>query len=402
MKPDYQEQGAQRYVRGEVRRFHEKYMMFRRVMWDMPALAKRLYFTPKQPDQNRPGYRLQDLALRNATWDLEREYGMGNRGGRRMLLDWERPPKGEFAPPRGLHLENPDPAAASRMVKKAARFMGASLVGICRLDMRWVYSHAYYPQIRNPFAGEPLSEEELTAGKSEPIEIEPEFRWVIVLAFAMDYRLSRLSPTYTAGAGAGLCYSKMPMVAAMVAQFIRGLGYRALPMGNDTALSIPLAVDAGLGELGRNGLLITPRYGPRVRLAKVFTDLPLAPDRPLSFGVWEFCQVCKKCAQNCPSRSISTGPPTTEVPNVSNNRGIYRWPVNGESCIAFWERNHSCSCLNCIRTCPFNKPAGFLHQMVRLGVRQRRDWLNRFFVWGDEFFGYNKRRDPARFWADAD
>ena len=65
-------------------------------------------------------------------------------------------------------------------------------------------------------------------------------------------------------------------------------------MGNDTALSIPLAIDAGLGELGRNGLLITPEYGACVRLCKVFTDLPLEADRPVEFGLAEICQRCRR------------------------------------------------------------------------------------------------------------
>ncbi len=74
-------------------------------------------------------------------------------------------------------------------------------------------------------------------------------------------------------------------------------------MGNDTALSIPQAVDAGLGELGRNGLLITPDRGPCVRICKVFADMPLAPDRPVRFGVSEFCRSCARCADACQARS---------------------------------------------------------------------------------------------------
>jgi len=63
------------------------------------------------------------------------------------------------------------------------------------------------------------------------------------------------------------------------------LGYRAVATMNDTALAIPYALKAGLGEYGRHGLLITKEFGPRVRIGKIFTDLPLAYDRPTSFGV---------------------------------------------------------------------------------------------------------------------
>ena len=386
MKPHYVKLGSERYVKGEIKSFDEKNMMFRRVMWDMPRIAKDLYFTPKMP-KKKPGYTQVDSAFRNASWDLERDFGMGNRGGGQLLLDWYRQPKGEFAPPPSLPKVNMHPSAMSKRVKKISKFFGASLVGISRLDRRWVYSHSYHPTVRNPFSGEEINEEDIQAGVSKEIEIPQRFRYAIVFAIEMDYELVKYTPSYTSGAGAGLCYSKMPFIGAMIAQFIRGLGYEAIPMGNDTACSIPLAIDAGLGELGRNGLLITPQFGPRVRLGKVFTNMELTPDAPIEFGVWDFCRICKKCAQKCPSNSISEAEPTLEVHNISNRKGVFRWPVNGESCISFWAKNNSSSCLNCILVCPFNKPQGIVHEAVRWGVNNLRS-LNRLFLWGDELFGY--------------
>ena len=100
------------------------------------------------------------------------------------------------------------------------------------------------------------------------------------------------------------------------------------PAGNGVGLSIPMAVDAGLGQVGRMGLLMTPKYGPRVRIAKVITDMPLVPDRPISFGVTEFCEACGRCAEDCPGEAISAGERTTEPIDISNSPGINRWPVN--------------------------------------------------------------------------
>jgi epoxyqueuosine reductase QueG len=128
-------------------------------------------------------------------------------------------------------------------------------------------------------------------------------------------------------------------------------------MGNDTALSIPLAIDAGLGELGRNGLLITPQYGPCVRLCKVFTDLPLMPDQPISFGVTETCMKCFKCAEACEVEAISSDPePSYRTVSPSNNQGIVRWAVDHDKCYAFWIEN-SASCATCIAACPFTQRA---------------------------------------------
>ena len=80
-----------------------------------------------------------------------------------------------------------------------------------------------------------------------------------------------------------------------------------------------MAVDAGLGELGRNGLLISSGFGPRIRISKVLTDLPLVPDQPVDLGVRKMCEVCGKCAKACPGQAISRDEPTMEGLTLSNN-----------------------------------------------------------------------------------
>lgn len=60
------------------------------------------------------------------------------------------------------------------------------------------------------------------------------------------------------------------------------------------------ATQAGLGWIGRNCLLITPRLGPRVRFATVLTNAPLPAGQPLAVG----CGTCQLCVQACPSGAI--------------------------------------------------------------------------------------------------
>ncbi len=79
--------------------------------------------------------------------------------------------------------------------------------------------------------------------------------------------------------------------------------------------------------MGCKGLLVTPKFGPRVRLAKVITDMPLSPDFPISFGVREFCEACMLCAKECPSGAITKGPRTWEGKSPSNNPGVLKWYV---------------------------------------------------------------------------
>jgi reductive dehalogenase len=155
-----------------------------------------------------------------------------------------------------------------------------------------------------------------------------------------------------ASAATGRGYSAMAVSAISVAEYLRRLGYQAIPSGNDTALSIPLAVDAGLGTMGRSGVLLTPEYGPFVRLCKVFTDLPLLPDTPRN-SAEAYCAKCDRCVEACPAGAISDAPkPSFEITGPWNRPGVLRWAVNGQRCLAFWERNGT-SCATCLAVCPY-------------------------------------------------
>lgn len=369
---------------GKTERFDQKNEMFCRPFWDPPLLelGKRFYET-EVPPKRKSGYSLKDQAMVNASWRLENAFAHGVLGGKMGLYDWEWDGKFDYPlVPPGLKIDIDDPAEIATDIKKAAHFFGAAMVGICELDRRWLYSTAY-----------PLMEQ-----RSVPNELPDEYKYAVAVAVEMDYQAVRCSPSGPASVATGLGYSKMAFVAGLLAHYIRGLGFKAIACGNDTACSIPIAIDAGLGELARNGLLITAAFGPRVRLAKVFTDLPLIPDKPIEFGVWDFCRRCEKCAQKCPSKSIMYGEPTDQPNNKSNREGLLRWPINAETCFGFWVANGT-DCSNCIRSCPFNKPSGRLHDWVRWGIKNLRG-LNPMFLWGDDLFGYGRQVKADKFWRN--
>jgi len=392
MKVNFVDKGASRYVVGEVERFDQKNEVFKRARWD-PSQREvgRKYYIEEHDyvellRRNKPGFTLQDAAFHDAAWRLELEFAQGMLGGRRGLYAWETKEFGWNKRPTGVKLPVNDPAKMTRDIKKVATFFGASLVGVCELDRRWLYSHYFSPSKYN----------NVESPQHMPVEIPEEYKYAIAIAIEMDYETIKSSPSLLAEAPTGLGYSKMAFIAGLLAQFIRDLGYKAIPSGNDTACNIPIAIDAGLGELSRMGLLITPEFGPRVRLCKVLTDLPLAPDKPIEFGVWDFCLKCQKCAQHCPSQAIKYGGPTQEINNISNRKGLFRWPVNAEKCFRFWAAN-TVSCSNCIRVCPFNKPPGWLHDDVRWGIKDTR-WMNPLFVKIDDLLGYGKQVKPGHYW----
>jgi len=270
-----------------------------------------------------------------------------------------------------------DKVAMTRQVKYVARWLGADIVGVCELNPSWVYSR--WGNFSRNFSDGTSPE--------NPIEIPSWAKYVVVMAVEMDYEAIKLSPAVQPGPSMG--YSRMAFVAPSLATYIRELGYHAIASGNDFALPIPLAVDAGLGELGRNGLLITEKYGPRVRICKVFTELPLEVDSPLDIGVQAFCEVCKLCADKCPGRAIISGERTDKSWNGTNNINVLKWPINAVDCLEWWHKNES-SCSNCIRVCPFNKPKGWLHSTVRKTVKTT-PLFNRFFIKIDQILGYGKQ-----------
>ena len=151
-------------------------------------------------------------------------------------------------------------------------FYGASLAGVAELNPLWLYSDHHAPSDENKERVLPVLRDGDRYERGEDAwYIPPSMNRVVALAFEEDYYALANSPGRLASAAVGNGYSRMAITSSQLSDFIRGLGYRAIPAGNGVGLSIPIAIDAGLGQLGRMGLLVTPKYGPRVRLAKVIT-----------------------------------------------------------------------------------------------------------------------------------
>jgi len=151
-------------------------------------------------------------------------------------------------------------------------------------------------------------------------------------------------------------------ITSQLSDFICGLGYPAyyretLHFSPDL-LMVPLAIDAGIGEFCRTGGVLSPEYGINIRLKAVTTDLPLQIDKPISFGVHEFCMACDNCARSCPARAIPFGPPTDEIANISHNPGFKKWFMDAEKCLTFWaaDKKKWTQCGGrCIPPCPWNQ-----------------------------------------------
>ena len=210
------------------------------------------------------------------------------------------------------------------------------------------------------------------------------------------------APTLLSEGLSTLAYARMAPTLWMLAEFIRGLGYNAIPAANDTALSIPLAVDAGLGQMGRHGLLINPKVGARCRISKIFTDLPLEPAGAVDSGITEFCNACLKCVPKCGTKAITTGDRSFEPLAESNSAGVLSWKVDATKCMTFQNRVGS-TCSTCVRRCAWTKPPRKVYAIPRFFIRNFRwKWLNRSWVWLDDLAGngkFDKKSDD--FWWGA-
>lgn len=358
-------------ISSDCRPFNEGMHMNLRRVWEpewQKGRTTQRHARQQRIEKGIQGYSIEDYALLDAAGFVSGSLG-GHAGS--FVIDYDfafkhAPPKAtaphlEDLAPRDEKVEriDVDPEVASFRVKQVAKFCGASDVGICEFDRRWVYDPRWNPDTN-------------TADIPAEQDLGEDYRYVIVLLGAMEKKFIKLSPTALSSAATEMGYAMMGFTAASIAAFIRRLGYRAIPSGNDTARSIPYAIMAGLGELGRHGLLIHPKFGTMVRLAKVFTDLPLTADRPIKFGAYEYCLNCSLCADVCPAQCIPYGEPTTEIPNDAAASGMRKWYIDSKACRDFWDRNGS-DCSNCVKACPY-------------GYDDEADYTARFRVgewWGE-------------------
>lgn len=321
--------------------FAQRNDIFTRAFWDERVKSEhtakffasyRMEAAPRRGD----GFTQRDFALRNAAWLIsdmvsDRKAGDGLREGFQAPIQADTPVARDA-------VEVDDPAKMAAEVKRIAKFFGADLCGITDLDDRWIYA----------------SRVDTRDMSDAPHDLPAGLNTVIVLGHEMDKELVATYPSALAGAATGREYSHEAAIVMQLAAYIRNLGYEAVPSMNDTALVIPYAVKAGLGEYARNQMVITPEFGPRLRFSKIFTNLPLAHDAPQPKGVKAFCDICTKCADACPVKALPYGAPEAGGANISAIKGVKKWTSDAEKCFSFWAKLAS-DCAICMRVCPFNR-----------------------------------------------
>ncbi len=224
---------------------------------------------------------------------------------------------------------------AANLITEFAQSAGGSLVGFTRMKEHFVF---------------------------QDFELEAKQQYSIVIAFEMDYELINTAPEPPSGIEVLRSYWRLGDIVVKVAEFIRALGYCALAhhprsfVGQaPTILHTAAAWEAGLGEVGRMGLLITEEYGPRVRLATVTTELPLPQYNKKTFGVEKYCKTCNICREVCEGDAI---------PNKKSDiRGFLKYTIEPYKCLPYFAKYDGCNL--CVSKCPFNKKPRELHRFIK-------------------------------------
>jgi len=315
-------------------------------------------------------------------------------------------------------VEVDDPAAMARHIKRVSKHLGSNLVGIARTHPSMLYASGQRYQENEGGALETSTDQHVTLTdnsmgrdnrpddikKLTPEQVAARYPFVIISTTAWDYKTLQ-AHRHILG---DLSYHSTGMRAALANKslegYIRELGYTAI-RGATVPQTVALA--SGIANLGRNGMLISDRYGARIHAPDtILTDLPLVADAPVDLGVADFCKVCRKCAVVCPTNSISF-----EDKVVYN--GVKKYKINWQSCYKLRPFVHEwwTACLSCIAICPFTKEdtwwrrtAGWALKTTPVGAREPvvrgLKWLDDQ-IWGTErksrvrFMGYDSGIKPG-------
>lgn len=334
---------------------------------------------------NVDGYTLKDQALKAAHVGVAKSY-----------LGPQEAPTPED---RGVPKWSGSPEEAAKIIRAAMRHFGAATVGFIELDdntRKLIYG--VDPDGKDLI----FTDDEIASETEEARYIPNSCKYAIVYTVQMSQETMRRSPTQLGSQTTSLAYTRGEIIQASTQEFLRGLGYQCLGESSTNALGIAPAfgVMAGLGELSRLNRLITPEFGPMVRVFKLLTDLPVAVDKPIDAGIMEFCKRCKKCAEACPSESLSfLDEPTWETQGGWNNPGHKAYFENSITCLTYWREQAGTNCGICFAVCPFSKKdKAWVHEWVKAGAAVA-PFMDNFFRSMDDAFGYGTQASAEEWWG---
>ena len=134
------------------------------------------------------------------------------------------------------------------------------------------------------------------------------FNDAIVFLMEMKKEAINLAPSFETHDEVFRAYYALGKTVNALAEFLRKKGYRvqAAPALNGDVCYPVLAEAAGLGAMGKHGLLINPKYGPSLRIGALYIDVENLPINEVNEHLWirEFCNKCNQCVRKCLGSAI--------------------------------------------------------------------------------------------------
>ncbi len=225
-----------------------------------------------------------------------------------------------------------DPARNAQAMKALGHYLGADFVGICRAEPWMYYSH------------------DDVEGKS--LDAYHDYAVVMLIDQGYETMAGASGDDWISASQSMRAYLRGAEIAGIMAAHCRRMGYSARAHSNAHSEIIhnPAILMAGLAEVSRIGdTLLNPFIGPRSKSVVMTTDLPLAIDKPIDFGLQDFCDRCRKCARECPCNAITFGS------KVMFN-GYEIWKPDVEKCVKYRvTQMRGSACGRCMKMCPWNR-----------------------------------------------
>src|SRR5882757_1341513 len=268
-----------------------------------------------------------------------------------------------------------DPVRNADTMKAAMHFIGADLAGISRAPS-WVwYSH------RQDGTEMPVT---------HPLAVS------VMIDQGFDTMEGASGDDWISSAQSMRTYMRAGLVCSVIGQHLRNLGFDATAhsAADSDVIQTPLIMLAGLGEVSRIGdIILNPFLGPRQKTGILTTDFPMLTDKPIDFGLQNFCNSCNKCARECPSGAISSGP------KVMFN-GYEIWKADVEKCTRYRMTNLAGSmCGRCMKTCPWNL-AGLVREApfrwAAMNIPSAAKWIARL----DDLLNRGRINSVKKWWWD--
>ncbi|AKG54266.1 reductive dehalogenase [Dehalogenimonas sp. WBC-2] len=339
---------------------------------------------------NKDGATLKDLGVVLASsygWihDAYSYFDFYTKTSPRVILP------GAFSTPQeaGLPKYQGSPEENAKMIRAAFHYFGAAHVSFQELDdnrLKMIFAN-------DEANGKPyvFEDAEVPSVEKDRYVIPKSYKYVISYLVVQNMFTNKTGESwdgYLGGAAVAKAYSELNFMQGRVLTFLRALGYGGA--GSNPGHVNGFAVLGGQGELGRANLLIHPVYGMVGRVPNmVLTDLPVPTESPIEFGAMRFCKTCKKCAELCPSNSISLETePSWETTGPWNAGGVKTWYADWKTCLPYRNMRYAGLCGNCQGVCVFSKfDEANIHNIIK-GTVAATGIFSGFFRNMDDAFGY--------------